>query len=67
MVPAHDERDFEFAQKFKIPIIQVIEGNIPHNKKVISEGILTNSATFNGLTHTEGKEKIINYLETTNT
>lgn len=52
-VPAHDERDFEFAKKFKLEIVEVVS----------KEGKLINSGEFNNLNLEEGKEKIINYLE----
>ncbi len=67
MVPAHDERDFEFAQKFDVPIVQVIEWDVLEGKKVVTSGILTNSGTFDGLGDSEAKEKIISYLEATET
>lgn len=47
-VPAHDERDFEFAQKYNLPIISVVS----------DEGILIDSESFSGTTSEEGKKKI---------
>ena len=60
-VPAHDERDFAFAQKFNLPIEKVItskngkEDAIPY----CEHGILVNSGEFDGLTTEEAKEKIV--------
>ncbi|MFL0268514.1 leucine--tRNA ligase [Candidatus Clostridium radicumherbarum] len=60
-VPAHDERDFEFATKFKLPIERVIEGgdSLPFTEY----GRLVNSGEFNGLTTEEAKKAIVNKLE----
>lgn len=51
-VPAHDERDFEFATKFNLPIIKVIEG-----------GLLINSGEFTGLESIEARKKITEWLK----
>ena len=66
-VPAHDERDFEFAQKFKLPIKQVIklEGN--DNDKgaslpITEPGILLNSGEFDGLSSGAAKTAIVKKL-----
>jgi len=55
-VPAHDERDYQFAQKCNLPIVEVIqgEGNLPR----INEGELINSGIFSGLSSKEAKVKI---------
>ena len=59
-VPAHDERDFEFAEKYNIEIIQVVDGQeLPHNK----DGNHINSDLLNGLNTKEAIEKIIKALE----
>lgn len=60
-VPAHDERDFEFASKFELPILEVVkgEGELPF----IGEGVAINSSLINGLSTKEAKSKIIEYLE----
>jgi len=67
-VPAHDQRDFEFAKKYNLPIRIVIQ---PKNKKVISdtmeaafdqEGIMVNSGQFNGLPSSKSLDVIIDYL-----
>ena len=66
-VPAHDERDYEFAKKYNIPIIPVIK---PQNEDwdfekeaYTGEGILINSDGFDGLHSSEAKEKITEELE----
>jgi leucyl-tRNA synthetase len=69
-VPAHDERDFEFAKKFNLPIIQVVEP--PDEKEAelarqgklcfIGDGRAINSGRFSGLSTPEFKEKITNWL-----
>ncbi len=69
-VPAHDQRDFEFAKKYNIPIKQVIKPFTVHRKPLtelkeayIDPGIMVNSAQFTGLNSEEAKEKITQYLE----
>ena len=67
-VPGHDQRDYDFAKKYGIEIIQVISDK---NKKssiekeaFVGEGILINSGEFdNSESHTEGSERIIQFLE----
>ncbi len=54
-VPAHDERDGEFAARFNLPVIQVISTT---DASVTSDGILCNSGEFSGLSSSEGREKI---------
>jgi len=67
-VPGHDERDFEFAKKFSLPIRKVIleKGTNPEDeltKAFIDEGIMINSSIFDGTNSDEGIDKIIKYLE----
>ena len=69
-VPAHDQRDFEFARKFGIPIRQVIlnEGEEPSDPATWSEskealGTMINSGPFDGTPAGEAKAKIIHYIE----
>ncbi|WP_029521277.1 leucine--tRNA ligase [Persephonella sp. IF05-L8] len=66
-VPAHDERDHEFAKKYGIPIkpvIKPVEGEWNYEKEAFTEeGILINSNGFDGLTSEEAKEKITQELE----
>jgi len=65
-VPAHDTRDFEFAQKFKLPIIEVVSPSGKPSKKMkeayTGEGKLINSGKFNGLTSTKARTKIVQFL-----
>jgi len=63
-VPAHDQRDFDFAKKYKIPIKQVVSsGNNELNQAFKGNGKLINSEKFNGLDNQEAKEKITEYLK----
>lgn len=55
-VPAHDERDFIFAQKFNLPITQVVEGS--SDLPLIAPGTLLNSEEFDGLSSDEAKVAI---------
>jgi leucyl-tRNA synthetase len=64
-VPAHDTRDFEFAQKFNLPVIQVVQ---PQDAKTewqgfTDDGIAVNSGFLNGLPTSEAKKKITAWLE----
>jgi len=68
-VPAHDQRDFEFAKKYKIPIKVVIT---PRDKELkpeelkeayVSEGVLVSSGEFDGISNTEAIKKINDYIE----
>lgn len=65
-VPGHDERDFEFAEKFNIPIIQVVEKPVEIDKAGVytGEGLLINSSDeFDGMESSEAREKIVDWLE----
>ena len=66
-VPAHDQRDYEFAKKFGLPIIQVVDGeNVDLEKEAFTDvetGNLINSDFLNGLEVKDAKSKIIDYLE----
>lgn len=70
-VPAHDTRDWEFAKKFDLPMIQVIESN---DKSIecniekepftdVAAGVLVNSGFLTGLSVEDAKKKVIGYLE----
>ncbi|WP_221388517.1 leucine--tRNA ligase [Clostridium perfringens] len=63
-VPAHDERDFAFAEKFNLPINRVIEAKDGSETTLpfCEHGILVNSGEFDGLTTDEAKEKIVEKL-----
>ena len=71
-VPAHDERDWEFAKKFDMPIIQVVEsseGPVDVNEAAfvdVATGKLVNSGFLNGMEVAEAKKAIIEYLEKEN-
>ena len=60
-VPAHDQRDFDFAKKYKIKIRKVISGG-EKNFAYKGSGKLINSGEFNGLENSEAKDKIIKWL-----
>ena len=62
-VPAHDERDFEFAKKFNLEIIPVIECSEPLESAYTLDGIHINSNFLNGLNKSEAIDKMINWLE----
>ena len=66
-VPAHDERDWEFAKKFGMPIVEVVAGSpVSVQEQVFTDvatGTLVNSDFLNGLSVAEAKEKIIGFLE----
>jgi leucyl-tRNA synthetase len=61
-VPAHDKRDFEFAKKFNLPVIKVIEAG-QKEECYEGEGILVNSGEFSGLSSKEAKEKMAQWLK----
>ncbi|NLM27642.1 MAG: leucine--tRNA ligase [Clostridiaceae bacterium] len=64
-VPAHDERDFEFAQKFNLPIRRVISGRdgMPDELPFIEDGILVDSMEFSGMTSEQARDEIVKKLE----
>ena len=62
-VPAHDDRDYEFAKKFNIPIIEVIEGGNIEECAYTGDGVHVNSEFLNGLGKDESIEKMISWLE----
>lgn len=65
-VPAHDERDFEFAEKFDLPIRKVIEkpeGSDDDSKCYHGEGVLVNSGKFNDVRSEDAREQIAAWLE----
>ena len=62
-VPAHDERDYEFAKKFNIPIIPVIEGGDITKEAYTGDGLHINSEFLNGLDKETSINKMIDYLE----
>ena len=68
-VPAHDQRDFDFAAKYGIDIIPVIDPENPDidindlKEAFVAEGTMINSGDFNGLNNKEAMPKIIDYIE----
>ncbi len=64
-VPAHDERDFDFAKAFDLPIIEVVAGGDVQNEAFtdVETGVLVNSGFLNGLEVADAKAKMIEFLE----
>ncbi len=65
-VPAHDTRDFDFAKKFDLPVIQVIDGDCDIEKEAFTDvetGTMINSGILTGLSVKEAQKKIIDWLE----
>lgn len=67
-VPAHDQRDYDFARKYKLPIIEVVQSSTatPQEGLFEEEGISVNSGFLNGLPTKEAKQRITEWLEQTN-
>ena len=61
-VPAHDERDYEFAQKYKLPIVEVVTGGDISKGAYSNLGTLINSAKFDDLSSEEAKQKIVDFV-----
>ena len=62
-VPAHDTRDYEFAKKFNLPIIQVLEGGDIEKEAMTEDGLHINSGFLDGLNKEEAIAKMIAFLE----
>ena len=62
-VPAHDQRDYEFAKKFKLEIIPVIEGGEIEKEAYAGDGLHINSGFINGMNKEDSISKMISYLE----
>ncbi len=62
-VPAHDERDYAFAKKFNLEIIQVLEGGNIENEAYTEDGLHINSGFLNGLNKSDAIEKMCAWLE----
>ena len=68
-VPAHDQRDFEFAKKYDLPIrvvIQPLDRTLDANtmtEAYVDEGQMVNSGPFTGLESAEGRERVAEYVE----
>lgn len=65
-VPAHDDRDYEFAKKFNIPIIQVLEGGNIEESAYTADGLHINSEFLNGLGKQDAINKMLEWLEENN-
>ena len=66
-VPAHDDRDYEFAKKFEIPIIEVIKGGDISKEAYTGEGEMINSGVLTGMKNKkESIEKMVEFLESNN-
>ena len=65
-VPAHDQRDYEFATKFGIEIIPVLEGGDVSKEAFVGDGLHINSDFLNGLNKEDGIQKMISWLEENN-
>jgi leucyl-tRNA synthetase len=61
--PAHDQRDFEFAKAFGLPIVQVVDGDNIEGRAYIGDGIHINSDFLNGLNTADAKTRINDWLE----
>lgn len=67
-VPAHDERDWEFAKKYQLPITPVIQaesGTVDNDTAFTDDGLLINSGEYTGLTSVEARERMTDFLERT--
>lgn len=66
-VPAHDTRDWEFAKKFNLPIVEVVEGGNVEEEAFTdcAKGVMVNSGFLTGKTVDEAKEAMLQYLEET--
>ncbi|MEK6820245.1 MAG: class I tRNA ligase family protein, partial [Nanoarchaeota archaeon] len=62
-VPAHDQRDWEFAKKYNLAIKEVIKGGNIKERAYTEKGILINSGKFSGIESEKGKEEITKFLE----
>lgn len=62
-VPAHDERDWEFAKKFSLPIVEVLEGGDVNEAAFTGDGKHINSGFLDGLGKVDGIAKMISFLE----
>jgi len=62
-VPAHDERDFEFAKQYDLPIIESVSGGDIKKEAYTRDGVLVESGEFTGLSSIEAREKMAFWLE----
>ena len=66
-VPAHDERDYEFAKQFDLPIVEVVSGGNVAEEAYTADGVLVNSDFLNGLNKKQAIAKAIEWFETNGT
>jgi leucyl-tRNA synthetase len=62
-VPAHDERDYEFATQFELPILEVVSGGDVSERAYVGTGTSVNSGFLDGLETPEAKRRMIEHLE----
>ncbi len=62
-VPAHDQRDYDFAKAFDLPIVQVLEGGDISEKAWEEDGAHVNSGFLNGMNKEDGMKAAIRYAE----
>jgi len=65
-VPAHDERDHEFAEKFDLSVIRVVKNEATDDECSHDEGIMMNSAEYDGMASADAREKIVADLASRN-
>ncbi|MDB5176282.1 MAG: leucine--tRNA ligase [Candidatus Saccharibacteria bacterium] len=61
-VPAHDDRDYEFATKFDLPIIRTVKNDAADDEHTHADGVLINSGKYDGLKNTDAKTTIVDDL-----
>lgn len=61
-VPAHDERDYAFAQKYNLPVVESVSGGDIHEKAFTKEGILVDSGKFSGLKSEEARKRMTDWI-----
>ncbi|MEA1916087.1 MAG: leucine--tRNA ligase [Campylobacterota bacterium] len=65
-VPAHDDRDYDFAQKYNLeinPVIKPFDGEAQENKAFTDAGVMFNSESFDGMKSSEAKQNVIDYFQ----
>lgn len=63
-VPAHDERDFEFAEVFGLPVVEVVQKPVDETEQCYhGEGVLMNSGVYDGMMSSDAREEIVAWLE----
>lgn len=61
-VPAHDERDYAFAQKYNLPIVESVSGGHIHEKAFTQDGVLVDSGKFSGLKSEEARKRMADWV-----